>query len=712
MGNFSLVTHEQLDKTLDRAEQNITITCAPSELQAKIDLLPKNLGQYTVTIYVTEGVYSGTITISRFTGLDNFVIQSKVSTAIGSKKNVTIGNLIIHRCNLSKIEISGINFETGTYLPTQGAVSMTSLSMSKFHIKNCNFFQDSTSVVGNKMGIYVNDEVSNIVYVENCFFYNLGIGVHAGLNSKIVLSEARFEKCNIVARAIRGGMVLCNRINSIIATNCNRIFDGDYTGTFVDQPFIVSKNSIIQITHSKTETVHKLTTDLSTASNLINVRFKATAPFVAGDTFALGVVTYTPKLQNGGTLENNFFVNGAIVECVLDTASKTINFKSGGGKGYGTLPSQSGITLQNVSNGVQITITRPNAENYAGTLVVRKVGSYPNSTSDGVQIDVGAATAYTDTAVADNTTYFYRAFAYNADKEYQTLVQGAQANIWYLDGIPISTLPVGALVKTLVKSEHQSLLGEYLVFRIADKNHEGYPTSAITLITDRIISMRCFDAKEPSNSDGYRRSYGNNRYTVSNIDQWLNSNATAGAWYSAQHSADSPPNVSGVSSNAYDTQTGFLAMINDNFVSALMQTTVIVAKNRVTDGGSYETKASKMFLASTTEVGLANENGIAEGSKLALFSNDTSRLAYCTQQAITNSNDGSKPANTSAAWYWWLRTPSSGSSYYVRGVSTSGALNSYSAYNGNVGVRPLCNLNSEILVSSIPDSDGAYIIKF
>ena len=37
-----------------------------------------------------------------------------------------------------------------------------------------------------------------------------------------------------------------------------------------------------------------------------------------------------------------------------------------------------------------------------------------------------------------------------------------------------------------------------------------------------------------------------------------------------------------------------------------------------------------MFLASTTEVGLANENGIAEGSRLALFSNDASRVAYPT----------------------------------------------------------------------------------
>ena len=103
-------------------------------------------------------------------------------------------------------------------------------------------------------------------------------------------------------------------------------------------------------------------------------------------------------------------------------------------------------------------------------------------------------------------------------------------------------------------------------------------------------------------------------------------------------------------------------MLDDDFVAALMTTTLTVAKNTVTDGGSYETFTAKCSLQAITEVGLANENGIAEGSKLALFSDNTSRLAYCTQAAIDKSNYGSDPT-TSQAWYWWLRTPYSGYSY-------------------------------------------------
>jgi len=52
--------------------------------------------------------------------------------------------------------------------------------------------------------------------------------------------------------------------------------------------------------------------------------------------------------------------------------------------------------------------------------------------------------------------------------------------------------------------------------------------------------------------------------------------------------------------------------------------------------------------------------------------------------------------------WWWLATPYSclaSSSYGVRSVYSSGTLSSSRAYSGNFGVRPLCNLYSETLVS-------------
>lgn len=56
-----------------------------------------------------------------------------------------------------------------------------------------------------------------------------------------------------------------------------------------------------------------------------------------------------------------------------------------------------------------------------------------------------------------------------------------------------------------------------------------------------------------------------------------------------------------------------------------------------------------------------------------------------------------------ASEWWWTCTPFSteknGYSYYVRIVSTSGALGRNSAYVGHGSVRPLCCLKSDILVS-------------
>lgn len=278
----------------------------------------------------------------------------------------------------------------------------------------------------------------------------------------------------------------------------------------------------------------------------------------------------------------------------------------------------------------------------------------------------------------------------------------------------ISSLAVGDKIEVPVLSAYQSRFGAKIVFKVADKNHSGYPANTVTLITEKIIQIMAPDAKEPNNSNSDRKNYGNNRHIYSNILQWLNSNATAGNWYSAKHSADQAPTTKNthVTYNPYTSWAGFLAMLDPDFVAELQNTTLTVVKSS-TDGGSYETFTAKMFLASTTEVGLANENGIAEGVRLALFSNDASRVAYPTAECVSNS-DGYSNSNftTSKGWYWWLRTPDSSGAGYVRYVDSGGTLDSYSAYYGTRGVRPLCNLQSSILVSDSPNASGNYEIIY
>ena len=268
----------------------------------------------------------------------------------------------------------------------------------------------------------------------------------------------------------------------------------------------------------------------------------------------------------------------------------------------------------------------------------------------------------------------------------------------------ISNLSVGDKVK------FGSIYGEPIIWQIGAKNHIGYPSNSLTLVSEKIIKIMAFDAKEPSNSNSDRQNYGNNRYLHSNLRQWLNSDKAGGAWYEAQHSADAPPNSGAVSYNPYTSLPGFLNAFTADEKNAILSTTLTVARNTVTDGGGSETVADGVFLLSNTEVGLANENSIAEGSLLSLFSTSSNRITQPTAAAVSNSDYTNSSLSASQAWYWWPRTPRADSSRYVRSVSSDGALKSSSAYNGNLGLRPALNLPSDLLISDTTDSDGCYTV--
>ncbi|MEA4901841.1 DUF6273 domain-containing protein [Desulfitobacterium sp.] len=272
----------------------------------------------------------------------------------------------------------------------------------------------------------------------------------------------------------------------------------------------------------------------------------------------------------------------------------------------------------------------------------------------------------------------------------------------------IINLPVGAKVKDTTSM----LYGKPLIFQIADKNHAGYPANSVTLITERIVKIMCFDAIEATNSDSNRKSYGNNRYAFANLRQWLNKTGTN--WYTAQHGADAPPSAANVwdSKNPYDAVAGFLTGFSLNFRTAILQTTLTVAKATV-DGGGSETVTDGVFLLSKAEVGLGAENGITEGSLLALFNtNNSSRLCMPTAEAVSNSNYTNSSLSASQNWYWWLRSPYAATSYNVRLVYSDGSETYGNAYYGTHGLRPALNLPSNILVSDSADADGAYVIQW
>ena len=277
----------------------------------------------------------------------------------------------------------------------------------------------------------------------------------------------------------------------------------------------------------------------------------------------------------------------------------------------------------------------------------------------------------------------------------------------------LSNLPIGAKVK-FGKYSVNGEAAEPIIWLVVAKNHSStpaYPTNSVTLLTESVIDLRCIDAKEPNNSDTYRITKGNNNYSLSNIDQWLNKDSAAGAWYVAQHSTDQAPTDASslIGGTMYTARPGFLNAFTPGEKNAIRNTTIRVVKPNV-DGGGYEDISRKVFLPSVTEVGVSTEIGISEGALWSYYSG-RGLVTKLTPQAYNNSLSTNFPSPMPTNWSWWLRTPLprySTNTYYV---TSSGSGTIIDVCNGNIGVRPALNLSSTIVASDTADSDGCYTLS-
>ena len=106
---------------------------------------------------------------------------------------------------------------------------------------------------------------------------------------------------------------------------------------------------------------------------------------------------------------------------------------------------------------VALTWKNPADEDFAGTRVLRKEGSYPVSVTDGVTVSDGVAEAATDTGLTNGVTYYYAAYAYDKVPNYGSGAQavaiptapGADEEVLdqyeqaknFLDGVPDGAFP-------------------------------------------------------------------------------------------------------------------------------------------------------------------------------------------------------------------------------------------------------------------------------
>ena len=264
----------------------------------------------------------------------------------------------------------------------------------------------------------------------------------------------------------------------------------------------------------------------------------------------------------------------------------------------------------------------------------------------------------------------------------------------------LSSLPLGSKVK-FGKYSVEGEVAQDIIWLVVDTT----TPSVTTLLTEKLIDIRYFDDMEPNNSDYQRRTDGSNRYSVSNIDQWLNKDGLGGGWYVPQHDADTPPSNGDV---AYVNRPGFLNAFSNNEKNSIANTIVTCILSE-TDGSGSEQITRKIFLPSLTELGIANDDTTIKEGKRWEYLAGKSTNAFTTKQAYDNTKWKGKTGPGQAVDYL-TRTPQKTYSSMVWCANYIGGRSNHEANDVNVGIRPALNLLSNVEISDTTDGDGCYTI--
>ena len=257
----------------------------------------------------------------------------------------------------------------------------------------------------------------------------------------------------------------------------------------------------------------------------------------------------------------------------------------------------------------------------------------------------------------------------------------------------LKDLPVGAKVSDGTR---------YFPWLVAEQSSPDYPGTV--LISDFLAEAGCYDAPEPDSRFDPIRQFGWNRYPVSNVHRWLNSEDAD--WFSPAHPQDRPP----AELEPYDQKPGFLAGFSDAFLSALQTVPVTYAMQDDFYQLRHETVECRVFLPSRTELGREDRPGIAEGHRLALC--DFREYLNCapTADLVSAHRLCDRDFHPTTFYPYWLRSVdlSCMSGVYFCGMSR---MPFFHACQVSCGIRPVAVLDRETELEDTPDRYGVYLLK-
>lgn len=298
-------------------------------------------------------------------------------------------------------------------------------------------------------------------------------------------------------------------------------------------------------------------------------------------------------------------------------------------------------SLGNLSAILSWTAPSPDEDNsFVGARIVRKTGSAPTGINDGTVVYEGTALTYTDTGLTAGTTYYYRAFAYNAKKKYQTEYRVASLtaiaiysnfadNDW--DAI-IAACHSGNVPDTWVAGDSKTMTidGVNYQFDIVGKNHDTYTAGGIAPLTFGLHD--CYGTKSKMNS------------SATNSTGWDGSKMRT------------------------ETIPAILAKMPVNIQNGIRA----VNKLTATSGSkkTIKTASDKLFTFSEMEVyGSATISYAGEGKQYDYYKAGNSKVK--------------KVGGTASLW--WLRSPDMNDNRYFCAVSVTGSI-SHTVASSSSGV--------------------------
>ena len=287
---------------------------------------------------------------------------------------------------------------------------------------------------------------------------------------------------------------------------------------------------------------------------------------------------------------------------------------------------------------------------WAGTILVRKQGSYPINLEDGtIVINNTNKNAYKDTwfkdsGLTNNTEYYYRFFTYNTDEVYNN-----SGDIMF-SSIPLFIAPVFS------DNSWDQVIAACSSDSVPDTWNVGDEIQLqLSEIYSHNVVLQIWDFDHFDKSDGTGKAHlvlgckG-----IPFIAQMNTSDTNSGGWEASYMSKT-------IMENVYNS-------IPSNVRNSIK--TVNIGSD-TGYGGNSVTIQDKIFIPSCKEVGFST-SGLIQGTKFPIFTDNASR--------IKKTNNG-----TGSADWWWLRSsrPDISTSFY--GVRNDGGL-SYGAtsYDGVV----------------------------